>query len=187
MIGKLLSLWPWGLGLLGVAILVGAILSPVAALKLAKEVGGFVLDRARAGIKRLRQVKDWWRVSAIVMALVCVAFAFAITDAKREIVLVREQCETRIVTVERQAEQAVTAANTSRAGLQQCKARLQEEVGRAARAAELERVAVAAAAAAAAQAKRDREEWQQTYRTRPANCQAALEAVEASCPTLSDY
>lgn len=135
----------------------------------------------------LRKPRDWWRLVSACLGLVCVGFAFAVTDAKREILLVREQCETRIITVEREAQQAVTAATTTRRSLQQCQTRLTEEVGKAVRAAQLERDATAAAAAVAAQAERDREAWQQTYRNRPATCQAALEAVEAACPTLSDY
>lgn len=135
----------------------------------------------------LRQPRDWWRVVSVVLAVVCVGFAFSATDAKRQVVLVTQQCETRVLTIEREAEQAVTAATSTRRSLQQCQTRLTEEVGKAARAQELEREATAAAAATAAQAERDREAWQRTYRNRPATCQAALEAVEAQCSTLSDY
>src|SRR5690606_12023113 len=109
------------------------------ALKLARgawELAGRALGAAGEWLRRPR---DWWRVVAFGLALVGGGFAFAVADTKRDILLVREQCQTRIITVERQAEKAVAAANTSRAGLQQCKARLEEEVGRAARAAELER------------------------------------------------
>lgn len=182
-----LALWPWGLGLLSMLLAVGVALSPVRALQLAREIGAFALDKARDGIKRLREVRNWWRVASLCLAMVCVGFAFAIADAKREVLLVREQCETRIVTVERQAERAVTSARSARAGLQQCKARLEEEVGRAARAAELEREATEAAARAAARAAAEREEWMRTYRDRPAGCRAALEALEAACPTIADY
>lgn len=135
----------------------------------------------------LRQPRDWWRAVSVCLALVCLGFAFAVTDAKREILLVREQCETRIITVERAAEQATVAASTTRRSLQQCQTRLADEVGKAVRAQQLEREATAAAAATAAQAERDLEAWRRTYRNRPATCQAALEAVEAACPTLSDY
>lgn len=184
---RILSLWPWGLGLLAIVALVGVVLSPVAALKLAREVGQFILERGRAVVKRLREVRDWWRVAAMVLGVLCLALAFDSHNSRRTVVLVQEQCQTRIVTVEREAEQAVTAAATTRRSLQQCKARLTEEVGKAVRAQELEREATAAAAAVAAQAERDREAWQRTYRNRPPTCRAALEAMEAACPTLSDY
>lgn len=157
------------------------------ALKLARDAWELAGRALGAAGEWLRRPRDWWRVVAFVLALVCVGFAFAVADTKREILLVREQCQTRIITVERQAEKAVAAANTSRAGLQQCKARLEEEVGRAARAAELEREATEAAARVAAQAARDREDWQRTYSERPASCRAALERLEVECPTITDY
>jgi len=135
----------------------------------------------------LRQPRDWWRVVSVCLAVVCIGFAFSASDAKRQVVLVTEQCQTRVLTIEREADQAVTAATTTRRSLQQCQTRLTEEVGKATRARELEREATAAAAATAAQAERDRATWQQTYRARPATCQAALTAMEAACPTLSEY
>lgn len=153
-------------------------------LRGAWDLGGRALKSAGAWLRRPR---DWWRFTAVCLALVCVGFSFAFTDAKREIVLVREQCNTRVVTIEREAEQAVTAAATTRQSLLHCRTRLEEEVGKAARARELEREATEAAAATAAQAKRDREAWQRTYRERPVTCQTALEAMEAACPSLEEY
>lgn len=184
---NLLALWPWGLGLLGVLLAVGVALSPVRALQLARELGAFALDKARDGIKRLREVRNWWRVASLCLAMVCVGFAFAIADAKRQIVVVRSECQTRVVEVERQAELAIRSATSNRAALQQCKQRLEDEVGKAVEAQRMAREAKAAADATAARAEADRAAWERTYRAKPASCEAALAAMEAACPTLADF
>lgn len=184
---KILELWPWGLGLLGIAAVVGIVLSPVAALKLAKEIGTFLLERARAIVRRLREVEDWWRVTAVALGMLCLGFAFAFVDAEREVVLVQEQCQTRVLTIEHQVQAAVASASSTRRALQQCTTNLSTEVGKAARAEQLEREATAKAEATANRARLEREEWERTYSQKPATCQAALEAMEAACPTLSDY
>lgn len=144
--------WPWFAGGFGLLVLVGVVLSPLAALKLARSLGGFVLDKLRAGIEWLRRPHHWWRIGTMTLALCFTAAAFVAWDARQTIVIVRQQCDVRVA----EAQQACTVV---KANTRQIVKRVNEEtakvVARAKRDAENDRLAKAAAQAEASRLKRE--------------------------------
>lgn len=135
----------------------------------------------------LRKPRDWWRFTAIVAGVVCLAQAMAIMDAKREVVVVREQCAADLRVASAEAKAATALADTNAQAVRTCRTLLAQEVGNRQRVEQLARAASDAAAAANAAAQASREDWERTYQAKPPTCAAALEAMESACPTLRDY
>lgn len=129
----------------------------------------------------------WWRAAAAVLGVVCLGFAFVAMDAKREVLVVTERCNAQVATIESRARSATEAADTNRRALNTCRIQLEAEVGKRQQVERLAQAAVAAAEAQEAQAQAELTEWQRSYRRRPATCEAALQALETQCSTITDY
>lgn len=135
----------------------------------------------------LRAPHDWWKIGFCSAGSVAMLAAFVAWDARKTILIVREQCAIDLAKKEIAVEEARAASEVSNAAVQQCATRLQTEVGKRQ---EIERIA----REAVAQAKRrhDKAEsalkaWQGKYAKRPAGCAEALKQVEAQCAVVSDY
>jgi len=140
----------------------------------------------------LRRPRDWWRFAVVVLGVVCIGFAFAAKNARQEVLVVTERCNSRVLTIETEAKEATRlateTADANRRALQVCQAQLAEEVGKRQEIDQLGQEAVAAAREDAAQARNALERWRARYNRRPATCSAALEAMEAACAdTITDY
>lgn len=135
----------------------------------------------------LREPRDWWRFTAVVMAVVCLGFAFAVRDARQEVLVVTERCNATVVTVTERAKAATQTAQDNARAVQTCKAQLANEVGERQRIEELARKAVNDARAGTVAAERSMAEWLQQYSKRPATCQAAMEAMGEACASITDY
>jgi len=96
----LMAHWHWIAGGLGLLVLVGVVLSPVAALKLAKSIGESVLDAVRYAIEWSRKPHDWWRITCLWLAVAFTAAAFVAWDARQTIVVVQQECNTRVAEVQ---------------------------------------------------------------------------------------
>lgn len=185
---SLLKWWPWGLGALLVLAGVGAALNPVAALKLARELGGFVLEKGRAAIAWLRKPgRNWWRIGCMLLGFAFMLASFAAWDQRREVLVVTERCQAQLIEVRAEADTANAVATDNRRAVETCRTRLVEEVGRAADVARLAQEAVAKARADAKAARQSMTEWERNYSRRPPTCEAALRALEDACPTITDY
>lgn len=180
----------WLLGGGVVALLAAfAVLNPLAAARLASSVSGFVLDKLRGLIQWARAAtpEQWWRAGCFAAGTAFLVASFVAWDARQTIVIVRQECAAKL-----EAERSVSAglsgiAENNRQAVQTCKATLTAEVGKRQEVERLGQAAVASAQQSEAQAERELTEWKRRYIERPKGCEAALQEVQAQCPTLSDY
>lgn len=135
----------------------------------------------------LRKPRDWWRFTAVVLAVVCLGAAFAVRDAHQQVLVVTERCNNQVVTIEAKAKTATETAQANARSLQTCKASLASEVGERQRVEELARKAVADARAGNEAAERSMADWLRQYSKRPATCQAAMDAMGEACASITDY
>lgn len=129
----------------------------------------------------LRRPRDWWRFIAVCLGVLCLGTAFAVRDARQQVLIVTEKCNTEILTIQGEAKTATSTAQANARALQVCRGQLADEVGKQQRIEQLAREAVAAAKRDADAAAKSMSEWQAQYNKRPATCQAALENMEAAC------
>lgn len=189
--------WAWLFGILGtgglVALVALAVLNPVRALALAKDVGAFLIDRLRAIVAWARDPnRNWWKVGCFSFAGFFALAAWYADGQRRAVGLATTKLtdttrvyEDRLVTIMRDRDQHASAATTNFTALLQCQALLTAEVGAAQETARLNAEAVARAEAAAAANAAKLEAFRR--RERPLECTDALRVLEEKCAAFSDY
>lgn len=184
-----MKLWIFGgSAALLLALAIGAALNPVKALGLARAVGGFVLEKLRAGVEWARKPdRDWWRIGCVAFGLLFATASLYADNRRREVLYVTERCQTVTTTLKTELVTVRATADLDRVDLSTCRAQLEKVVGieqdvkaeNAAALLELEREARAADARA--------REWRARYDAKTPTCSAALAALEGPCASLSDY
>lgn len=185
--------WLAGGGIVA-AIIAAAVLNPAAALKLASSVSGAAFGAVRGAVDWIRKDRspvEWWRLACLVLGICFTLAAFAALDARRQIVVVQAACEERVVQMGAAALADVAAVeqqvNRVRGEAQRCRQNLESEVGQRLRIEEAGRTAVAEAKREAQVAERELADWQRKYDQRPKGCDDAMKAMEAACPSITDY
>lgn len=180
MIGFLFHHWAWVAA--GIVALFGAglVFSPTAVLA--------VLGKVRkAASEWLRKDHDWWKIGCItgyvVIALLTASNASLRADVKEAKTFNSERVNALKDSLRTQEQ--MTKANAD--SLAECSAKLADEVGRQQDIEKERRDAMLRLREAQAQADRDLDEWRKRYAARPLKCTEALNALEAACPTLTDY
>lgn len=180
-----MTLWAILIGFIGM-LGIAAAFNPLRALALAKDVGAFLLDKARAAVKWARDpARNWWKIGCVSLASFCAILSWYADSQRRTVNTVRTESAAAIVKVQAEAGAARQAANTNRENLLRCQAMLELEVGLRQETERLNREAVAAAQAVATQARDDLEKFRK--RQKSPSCSTALTAVEAACANFSDY
>ena len=85
MIGFLLHHWKFGLGGIGLLLVIALLFVP-GAIGLIRDVLGFVVDKLRALVKKLRGFtrEQWWATGCLTAAALCVYFAIQTGNARHE-------------------------------------------------------------------------------------------------------
>ena len=176
------------LGLGGVGVVVGlgalAILNPMAGLKLASQVSGFVLDAVRRAVTWARDpARDWWKVGCLTFsALFAVAAVYA-NDQRGDVADVT----TELVALKAADADLAQQLAASKLWATLLEAQLAKEIRLRQDVERLNKDAVAKVQAKAAQAARAAADWKRRYTDRPDTCKAAQAALEDACGTLSGY
>ncbi len=178
--------WLLGLGIPALAALALFLLNPLAFWKLASSVSGWVQDTLRAVVEWFRKDHDWWKIGFGVAGIGFLIASFVAWDARKTIVVVREQCKAEVVAAEAQVGVVSEIAESNMAAVRQCKATLTAEVGKRQDIEKLALLAVANAQRQEAKAEAELAEWQRQYNNRPAQCDAALAEMERVCATVPD-
>lgn len=174
------------LAVIGTAVF--AALNPLRALALAKDIGAFLLDKARAFVAWARDpARNWWKIGCVSLASVCALLAWYAEGQRREVIIVQEKCAAEKVGLEQDFRPVREAAFRNFTELQSCVAELAKVVGEDRDTDRLNAEAVAKAEAKARQASQEAAKWRQRYEARPDDCKAALNSVEAKCAALSNY
>lgn len=176
------ALWPWLVGGGGIALLVAAVaLNPLKALMLARDIGGFLIERARAFVAWLRRDHNAWRFGFGALAVGFAWASFIAWDARQTIV---------VVTTERDAAQKARAQDLVDITVERKTWKQQEAAFAEYQRTQTDALALTMAASAEAQekARKAREDarkgyadWLQVYKNRPDTCKAAEEALDIAC------
>lgn len=183
---SLLSLWPLALGALGIAGGAFAILNPIKALQLARDIGGFVIEKLRALVKWFREPHDWWRIGVFSLGFGFMIASFVAWDARRTIVVVQRECAQKVTEVEAKVAAVQGVAESNYQAVQQCATTLKAEVGKRQETEKLAAAAVKAAKRNEAKAEAELAAWQKRYAQRPKKCDDALAEMEKVCATVPD-
>lgn len=187
---SLLSHLPWGWlagggGLLVVGALVA--LNPVLALKLLRSIGGLLLGALRGSIEWLRKPGHWIKALCAVLAMWAGIASITAYQARQHVIVVVQRCEADKGALQLQ----ITAREMTIAQKDQALTAIQETLE--AEAAKLRDLQArnaglkAETAAAQAAAEKSAAAYQREFDNKPATCTAALNAMEAACPSLQDY
>ena len=180
-----MTFWAILIGFIGMRGIAAAF-NPLRALALAKDIGAFLLEKARAGIAWARDPRrNWWKVGCVSLGLGFACLSWYADSQRRTVNTVRTESAAAIAKVEAEAGAAREAARSNRGALLQCQAMLKLEVGQRQETERLNREAVAEAQAVATQARADLQAFRN--RQKSPSCSAALTTVEAACANFSDY
>lgn len=176
------------LGLGGVGLVAGlgalAILNPMAGLKLASQVSGFVLDAVRRLVEWVRDpARDWWKIGCLTFSGLFAVAAIYANDQRGDVQEVSAKFQALTVADELLIEELAA----SKLWASVLEAQLKAEIGKQQETARLNAEAVATVQAKAAQAARAAADWKRRYADRPNTCKAAQAALEDACGTLSDF
>jgi uncharacterized membrane protein len=170
------------------ALAAGFFLNPVKTLGLARAVGGFFLEKTRGAVDWARDPKrDWWKIGCVAFGGLFAIAAFYADNQRREVITIREKCQTVETTLRTELVEVQTKGDLDRADLATCRAYMTNVVdGRQDTEREnteallaLERAAREADARAAA--------WKRRYDAKTPDCTTALAVLEDKCAALSDY
>lgn len=180
-----MSFWAILLAFLGMAGIAAAF-NPLRALALAKDIGAFVIDKARVFVAWCREPdRNWWKVGCLSFAGFFALASWYADSQRREVGATVNRYEGQLATVKAESQVARDTAASNRQALLQCQAALTLEVGLRQDVDRLNAEAVARAEAARKRAESDLAAFK--ARPRPLSCAAALTALETQCATFSDY
>lgn len=178
---------PWILSFGGIAVLAGLIaLNPVLALKLAKDIGAFFLEKARAFAKWARDPnRNWWKIGCMSFAAAFGIAAFYARDQQKEVIFVTETLTQEIHTCRLASAEIETKATNHYNNLLTCQGLMAKMAGEDQDTDAINAAAVARAEAAQRKAEQELKDWKNRHRT--AECKDALKVLEEKCATFSDY
>ncbi|KRD71433.1 hypothetical protein [Lysobacter sp. Root96] len=190
--------WPWfaGSGVL-IAVVAFAVMNPLAAVKLASTVSGFLLDAMRALVEWLRRPGNKLKAACAVLAMVAAVACLTSYQTNRRYIVVTRERDAAVG----ERDTAVTAAAEAKSLIGQLEASLATYREQEQEYADLQRqqsldllqaqqenaAALAMISKQRADAERSSRAWWQAYAKRPDSCKAAQEAMDVACATVGEF